>query len=794
MSNEWFDALSEASSGTLAIFTAVSGFIVLLLVRLWRNSRFAMDPPPEMQSVEIEGTDGARRTTLTTEIVTRQYPDVGTVYESFLLGVKISGDGPCLGTWDPDIKKYTWLTYNQVSGTYTASCVAGVKISGDGPCLGTWDPDIKKYTWLTYNQVHERATYVGAGLVAIGCEPSQKTFIGIYGPNRVEWTLTDLGCQMFSMISVPVYDAHGTEECIYIINHAKPEDILTVCYTSGTTGPPKGAILTHANLVADISAYRVHMRQTGFELTPEDVHLSFLPLAHMYERINHLNLLLSGARIGYYSGDIKRLLEDCKELKPTIFSAVPRLLNRIYDKVMSGVSKSKLKRWIFQMALRSKESDLKRRIISKNTIWDYLVLRKVQNLLGGRVRYMPCGSAPLSAKVTSFIRCVMGCYLTEGYGQTECAAAATFQLYNDLTTAGHVGPPVPSNIIKLVDVEEKAYFAKNGQGEICLKGPSVFKGYLHDPEKTAETIDEDGWLHTGDVGEWLPNGTLKIIDRKKNIFKLSQGEFIAPEKIQNVYLRSPFIAQVFVYGNSYKSFLVAIAVPDAEVLQTWAKSNGLEGDIKQLCQDEIVHKVIFQDMLAKGNEGGLNSLEQVSPRALIRGFTVYIGLSCLFAFLFSLKIVIDIKVNHSVISQGEFIAPEKIQNVYLRSPFIAQVFVYGNSYKSFLVAIAVPDAEVLQTWAKSNGLEGDIKQLCQDEIVHKVIFQDMLAKGNEGGLNSLEQVKKIYLHPDIFSIENGLLTPTFKAKRPEILRTFKEEIERLYEEVEMELTEKTKQG
>jgi len=259
----------------------------------------------------------------------------------------------------------------------------------------------------------------------------------------------------------------------------------------------------------------------------------------------------------------------------------------------------------------------------------------------------------------------MGCYLTEGYGQTECAAAATFQLYNDLSTAGHVGPPVPSNIIKLVDVEEKEYFAKNGQGEICLKGPSVFKGYLHDPEKTAETIDEDDWLHTGDIGEWLPNGTLKIIDRKKNIFKLSQGEFIAPEKIQNVYLRSPFIAQVFVYGNTFKSFLVAIVVPDAEVLQTWAKSNGLEGDTKRLCEDEIVQKVIFQDMLAKGNEGALNSLEQV---------------------------------------------------------------------------------------------------------------------------------KKIYLHPDMFSIENGLLTPTFKAKRPEIIRTFKEKLERLYEEVEIELAEKTKQG
>lgn len=678
----------DAASGSLAVFTAISGVAIFVLIRWYRNKTrgHEMDLPPEQQSVEVEGTDGARRTTLSSEIIARQYPDVTTVYESFLRGVKLSGDSPCLGTRDP--------------------------IS-------------KKYTWLTYNQVHERATFVGAGLVALGCEPSQQTFIGIYGPNRVEWALTDLGCQMFSMISVPVYDTHGAEECIYIINHAnlstivcnedkvplllekaqlckelknlikigssvtqeedkkakdmglnlismtnledigkesyqerkpaKPEDILTVCYTSGTTGPPKGAILTHANLVADISAYRWTMHQAGFELTTDDVHLSFLPLAHMYERMNHLNLFVSGGRIGYYSGDVKQLLEDCKELKPTIFTPVPRLLNRIYDKIMSEVSKSKLKKWIFQMALKSKENDLKRQIISKNTIWDHLVLRKIQSLLGGHVRYMPCGSAPLSAQVTTFIRCIMGCHLTEGYGQTECTAAATFQLFNDVTTAGHVGPPVPCNIIKLVDVEEKEYYAKNGQGEICLKGPNVFKGYLHDPKKTAETIDEDDWLHTGDIGEWLPNGTLKIIDRKKNIFKLSQGEYIAPEKIQNVYLRSPFVAQAFVIGNSFKSFLVAIIVPDAEVIEAWAKKNEVEGDVKQLCQDEIINKVILEDILAKGREGDLNSLEQV---------------------------------------------------------------------------------------------------------------------------------KKIYLHPEMFSIENGLLTPTFKAKRSEILKTFKDQIERLYEEAE----------
>jgi len=231
-------------------------------------------------------------------------------------------------------------------------------------------------------------------------------------------------------------------------------------------------------------------------------------------------------------------------------------------------------------------------------------------------------------------------------------------MYNDPTAAGHVGPPVPCNIVKLVDVEEMEYFAENGQGEICVKGPNVFKGYLKDPERTADTIDKDGWLHTGDIGEWLPNGTLKIIDRKKNIFKLSQGEYIAPEKIQNVYLRSPFVAQVFVCGDSLKSFIVAIAVPDAEVLEAWAQKNGIEGDIKQLCQNETVYNTVFEDVLTKGREGGLNSLEQV---------------------------------------------------------------------------------------------------------------------------------KKIYLHPEMFSIENGLLTPTLKARRPEILRTFKAEIERLYEQVEAEM-------
>lgn len=133
---------------------------------------------------------------------------------------------------------------------------------------------------------------------------------------------------------------------------------------------------------------------------------------------------------------------------------------------------------------------------------------------------------------------------------------------------------------------------------------------------------------------------------------------------------------------------------------------------------------------------------------------------------------------------GEYIAPKKIKNVYLRSPFVAQTFVIGDSFKSFSVAIIVPDAEVLEACAKKTGVEWDVKQLCQHEVINKVIFEDILAKGREGGMNSLEQVKEIYLHPEMFSIENGLLTPTFKAKRSEIHKTFKDKIERLYEEVE----------
>ncbi|KAL9961434.1 hypothetical protein ACROYT_G030372 [Oculina patagonica] len=598
----------------------------------------------ENQSIKVEGgvDHGARRSVLRKELVSRIYDDVTTPYEGFLRTVRNSGDRPCLGT--------------------------------------RGGPD-NKYQWITYEEVHERATNLGSGLVHLGCQPSQNTFVGIYGPNCTEWDLADLACQMYSMISVPIYDTHGVEGCVYIINHAdietifcngnklrflfdnakqceklkriikidepvkeeekkeadslgitllyilevqqmgtnsphprtpgKPDDIMTVCYTSGTTGTPKGAMMTHGNINAVASAIQVHYEASGIKMTPEDCMISYLPLAHMYERLAQALCFLNGMRIGFFRGDVKLLLDDIQELKPTIFPSVPRLLTRVYDKVMAQVSQSKFKNWLFHKALHSKEADLKRGIIRGDTFWDRTVFKKIKMVLGGNVRVITTGAAPLSSKVMTFLRCVLGsCYVVEGYGQTENAGASTFTAIND-TTTGHVGPPLCCNLVKVVDVPEKECYTKDGRGEVCLKGTNVFLGYLKAPEKTAETIDKDGWLHTGDIGEWLPNGTLKIVDRVKHIFKLAQGEYVAPEKIENIYLRSRFVAQAFVYGDSLRSFVVGIVIPDQEVLEPWARSKKIPGDFAELCDNEEVRKAIFDDMKGKGNEGKLNSFEQV---------------------------------------------------------------------------------------------------------------------------------------------------------------------------------------
>lgn len=596
----------------------------------------------DMQSVEVEGGSLARRSAFANgdEHMTHMFDDARTMYEVLLRGARVSNNGPCLGARKPK----------------------------------------QPYEWISYQQVIERSEHLGSAFLHKGHSKDSDPYIGIFSQNRPEWTLTEMACYTYSLVSVPLYDTLGTEAIAYIIDKAsistivcdvpekvelvlqclngkghsvktivlmqapgddliskgqeahvdiislqdmeilgknnhqapqppQPDDMAIICFTSGTTGNPKGAMLTHCNVVSNCSAF-IRTTQSNAPLSHSDTHISYLPLAHMFERVAQGVILVHGGRIGFFQGDIKLLMDDLATLKPTVFPVVPRLLNRMYDKIF-GQANSPVKRWLLGFAFRRKEAELLKGIVRRDSIWDRLIFNKVQASMGGSVRLMLTGAAPISPTVFTFIRAAMGCQFYEGYGQTECTAGCTLTTPGDWS-AGHVGAPLPCNTVKLVDVPEMNYLAENGEGEVCVKGANVFKGYLKDPEKTKETIDEDGWVHTGDIGKWLPNGTLKIVDRKKHIFKLAQGEYIAPEKIENVYNRSDALAQVFVHGDSLQSSLVAVVVPDQDFLDNWTKRTlGLTGTFQDLCSKQEVKAAILEDMVRLGKEGGLKSFEQV---------------------------------------------------------------------------------------------------------------------------------------------------------------------------------------
>ncbi|XP_015673745.1 long-chain-fatty-acid--CoA ligase 6 isoform X1 [Protobothrops mucrosquamatus] len=548
------------------------------------------------------GWNGARRSVIgdRTHLLTHYYDDARTMYEVFRRGFNISENGPCLGFRKPN----------------------------------------QPYQWLSYKEVAERAEALGSGLLQKGCKSSPNQFIGVFAQNCPEWIISELACYTYSMVVVPLYDTLGPGSIRYIINTADisivvcdkpekarvllehvekkqtpglksiilmdpfekdlkergqrcgvqiqamlevencgrecwhapvpphPEDLSIVCFTSGTTGNPKGAMLTHGNVVADFS---------GFLKVTE--------------------------------GDIRLLSDDMKALRPTIFPVVPRLLNRMYDKIFSQAD-TPVKRWLLEFAANRKKAEVQNGIVRNDSLWDMLFFNKIQANLGGCVRMIVTGAAPASPTVLGFLRAALGCQVYEGYGQTECTAGCTFTTPGDWTS-GHVGAPLPCNLIKLVDVEELNYFSSKREGEICVKGPNVFKGYLKDKERTAEALDKDGWLHTGDIGKWLSNGTLKIIDRKKHIFKLAQGEYIAPEKIENIYIRSEPVSQIYVHGDSLQAFLVGIVVPDAEVMPGWATKRGFDGTFTELCNNTKLKDAIMEDMVQLGKESGLYSFEQV---------------------------------------------------------------------------------------------------------------------------------------------------------------------------------------
>ena len=285
------------------------------------------------------------------------------------------------------------------------------------------------------------------------------------------------------------------------------------------------------------------------------------------------------------------------------------------------------KKKLFDKAVATKTANLIATGRLHHGFYDRLIFNKIKRGLGfGHLRVLVSGSAPLSKTVMNFYRIMLGIPVLEGYGQTENAACATISDPEDMMTAGHVGAPSPSTEIVLVDVPEMGYLHTDtdhkgqpcrGRGEIWVRGPTVFKGYYKSEEKTRETIDEEGWLHSGDIGLWTTQGQLQIIDRKKNIFKLSQGEYVAPEKIENVIIQSLLIGQAFVYGDSLQSALVAIIVPDEEPLRNIlaSKDPSLAKDTFQaLCKSEVVRSMIMDEIRKVSKKAGLHGFE--IPKAI----------------------------------------------------------------------------------------------------------------------------------------------------------------------------------
>ncbi|NXE92985.1 ACSL1 ligase, partial [Menura novaehollandiae] len=616
------------------------------LTTYWYATRpKALKPPCDlaMQSVEVEGGEHARRSSLlkNDELLVYYYDDVRTAYDIFQRGLQVSNNGPCLGVRKPN-QPYEWISYKEVSDR--AECVGSALLHrGFKPShiqyIGIFSQNRPEWVIIeqgcyAFSMVvvplydtlgAEAITYIvnKADLSLVFCDKPDKAKLLLTSVEKGETPIlntivimesfgVDLvergkkcGVEVFSMREIEELGRAHRQKPM----PPKPEDLAVICFTSGTTGNPKGAMITHQNIVSNTSAF-VKTTEKTFMPSSDDVLISFLPLAHMFERIVEVSFCFL---FNISNGEV---LLFCL-LLPLESLALPYLTNcPLWIGVfIFGQADTSLKRWLLDFASKRKEAELRSGIVRNNSFWDKVIFRKIQASLGGKVRLMVTGAAPVSASVLTFLRAALGCQFYEGYGQTECTAGCCLSLPGDWT-AGHVGAPMPCSIIKLVDVQEMNYLAAKGEGEVCVKGPNVFCGYLKDPEKTAEALDKDGWLHTGDIGKWLPNGTLKIIDRKKHIFKLAQGEYIAPEKIENVYLRCEALAQVFVHGESLQAFLVAIVVPDPDTLHNWAKKKGFEGSYQELCKNKDVKKYILEDMVRIGKESGLKSFEQVKEIVL----------------------------------------------------------------------------------------------------------------------------------------------------------------------------------
>ncbi|KAJ6710631.1 LONG CHAIN ACYL-COA SYNTHETASE 1 [Salix koriyanagi] len=594
-------------------------------------------------------------------------PSVGPVYRNLLS----KNEYPPL---DRDVTT-SWDLFSLSAKKYAGNKMLGWRRFVDGK--------VGPYVWKTYQEVYDEVLKISSALRASGAEAGCR--VGIYGSNCPQWIVAMEACSARSLVCVPLYDTIGPRAVNYIIDHAEIDfvfvqdkkvkellnpdctsaqrlkaivcftslteeekdraaqmgiksysweeylcmgkenpleifppqsfNICTIMYTSGTSGDPKGVVILHETVAAFVRGIDLFMEQFEDKMTPEDVYLSFLPLAHVLDRMIEEYFFRKGASVGYYHGDLNALRDDLMELKPTCLAGVPR----VFEKIQEGIKKalqelSPLRRQIFDALYRYKLGWMNRGYKQKyaSPLADLLAFRKVKARLGGRLRLVICGGASLSTEVEEFLRVTCCAFVIQGYGLTESCGPATMGFPDEMCMLGTVGAAAVYNELCLEEVPEMGYDPLGNPpcGEICLRGKTLFSGYYKNPELTRESM-KDGWFHTGDIGEILPNGVIKIIDRKKNLIKLSQGEYIALEYLENVYNNTPIVEDIWIYGDTGKSTLVAVVVLHEENTKSWAYLNGHMGSFTELCSLHQLQKFVLSELKITAERNKLKGFEHI---------------------------------------------------------------------------------------------------------------------------------------------------------------------------------------
>jgi long-chain acyl-CoA synthetase len=521
---------------------------------------------------------------------------------------------------------------------------------------------------VSFAELGERARALAAGLIGMGIEPGDR--VAILADTRMEWTVADLAALLAGAVVVPVYQTSSPEEVEYVLAHSgarllfadgpeqlaklddarerlpdleavvafegagdavfsldavrtagaavtaeeveararsvRPDDLCTIVYTSGTTGPPKGCMLTHANLRVDGA-----MVQGRLPLGPGDVLFAFLPLAHVLTRGVQFLALDSGATLAFWRGDMTKVLDDIAAVRPTHLPSVPRVFEKIHARALRSAEGSPLKRALFHRAVatgrRVRELEAAgrrpgRALALRHRLADRLVLSKVRALFGGRLELALTGAAPISPEVLRFFD-ACGVTVLEGYGMTETAAVATVNTPSE-RRLGTVGRPLEGCEVRIAD-----------DGEVLMRGPNVFAGYYRDDAATEATL-RDGWLHSGDLGALDADGFLRITGRKKDLIITSSGKNISPANIEDALRQSPWIGQAVVVGDR-RPYLVALLTLDAQEAPEQARLAGIDAgdDPAALARDPRIRQVV-QGIVDEANRR-FARIEQVKRFAIL---------------------------------------------------------------------------------------------------------------------------------------------------------------------------------